>query len=114
MRCGTITGWETLAGYDEGGGVRAEVEEELSNDVEGEESVAVVTQELIVGESDDDEENCEQDETHDLDRFAAESVDGGNADPVSWNGTSAGDDQVTNSGIVVDLVHVVAACVSDG
>lgn len=75
MGGGTITGGEALAGYNEGGGVRAEVEEELSEDVEGEESMPVVGKKLVVSESDDDEEDGKDGEAHDLNWFTAKSVD---------------------------------------
>lgn len=39
VACATVTGWETFAGDDEGGGIRAEVEEELGHDVERKESI---------------------------------------------------------------------------
>lgn len=73
MGCGTVAGWETFSGHNEGGRVGAEVEEELGEDVEGEQGVAG---EMVIGETDDDKEDGEDGETHDLDGFAAEGVDG--------------------------------------
>ncbi len=69
----SIAGGETLARYDEGGRIRTEVEEELSQDVEREESVAGKG---IVCETDNDEEDGEHGETHDLNGFTTEGVDG--------------------------------------
>lgn len=68
---------------------------------------------MAVGESDDDEEDGEDGEAHDLDGLAAEGVDGCDGDPVAGNGTSAGNDQVTDSGAVEDIVHVLTARVSN-
>lgn len=51
---GAVASGETFAGDDEGGGVRAEVEEELGEDVDCEEAMAG---ELVVGEAEDAEED---------------------------------------------------------
>ena len=112
MRGGAIAGGEALAGHDEGGGVGAEVEEELAEHVQRQESVLFLA-ELLVGESDDAEEDGQHDETHELNRLAADSVDCCDCDPVSGDGTGADDDQVTNSSVAEDMVDVGAAGVSD-
>ena len=72
---GTVAGGETFTRHNESGGVGAEVEEELGQDVEGQESMAGVSQEVLVGESDDDEEDGEDGETHELDGLTAEGID---------------------------------------
>lgn len=110
VRGGAVAGREALAGDDEGGGVGAEVEEELAEHVEGEEGAFG---ELVVGEADDAEEDGQDGEAHQLDWLAANGVYGCNCDPVSWNGTGADDDQVTDSGVAENVVHVGAAGVSN-
>ena len=69
--------------------------------------------ELVVGEADDAEENCQDGEAHELDWLAADGVDCGDGDPVAWNCAGADDDQVANGGVVEDLIHVLAARVTD-
>lgn len=63
--------------------------------------------------SNSDEENCEHCEAHELDRLAAEGIDGGHRNPVTRDGTGAYEDDVSNGGSVEDIVHVVTTCVSD-
>ncbi len=113
MRGRTVTSGEDLTGDDEGGAVRSEVEEELGNDVETEETVGG---ELVVGETHGDEEDGQDTETHELDGLAADGVDGGDRDPVAGDGTSEDDDQVTDGGVVQELVGAVgtAGGVTDG
>lgn len=100
---GSVTGRETFTGNDECGRVGTKVEEELSQDVEGKDRVVA---ERVESEADDQEENSADGETHDLDRLAAKRIDRGNGGPVTGNGASAGNDQVTDGGAVEDLVHV--------
>ena len=56
--------------------------------------------ELVIGEADDDEEDGQDDKAHVLDGFATEDVDGGDGDPVAWDGTGADDDDVSDGGVV--------------
>lgn len=105
-----VTCWETLAGHDESGAVGPEVEEELRQDVEREECV---TREVVVCEADDDEEDGQHGEAQELDGLAAEGVDCCDGDPVSGNGSGAGEDQVANCVAVEDLVHVGSTGVSN-
>lgn len=111
MRGGPVPGREALAGHDEGRRVGPEVEEELGDDVESQQATLA---QLVVGKTDDDEDDGEDEETHELDGLAAEGVDGRHGDPVPGDGTGADDDQVTNGGVVKDLVHVVALGVANG
>jgi len=108
---GAVTGWEAFTGDDEGGGVGTEVEEELGEDVEGEESVA---REVVVGESDDDEEYGEHGEAHELNGLAANGIDGCNGDPVTGDSTGENENEISNSVLAVDLVHVGSTSPSDG
>lgn len=108
---GTVASREALSGNDEGGGVGAEVEEELAENVD---SKLAVSTNNIVTETEDAEEDGEKSETHELDRLATDGVDKGNSDPVTGDGTSADDDQVTDSSVVVGLVHIGTTSVTDG
>jgi len=56
VRGGTVTCREAFTGNDESRGVRPEIEEELGEDVEGEQGV---TRELMVSEADDYKEDGE-------------------------------------------------------
>lgn len=109
---GTVAGGEALAGHDEGGSVGAEVEEELGNNVETQQTVVGLEQ-GVVGKADDDEENGEDGETHQLDGLAANGVDGSNGHPVTGNSTSTDQDQVTNSVTTQGLVDVGTASPAD-
>lgn len=124
----TVSGWEYFAGNNEGRGVGAwqnvsnlryscsskalitrqsirltKVEEELSKDINSQQAVG---RDVVVSKTHDDEQNGEDDEATKLDSFAAKGVDGGDRDPVPWHSTSQNNNQVTNSGIVQELVHV--------
>ena len=113
VRGRTVTSGEDFTGDDEGGAVGSEVEEELGNDVETEETVGG---ELVVGETHGNEEDGQHTETHELNGLAADGVDGGDRDPVAGDGTSEDDDQVTDGGVVQELVGGVgtAGGVTDG
>ena len=111
VRGRAVAGGEALAGYDEGGGVRAEVEEELGEDVEGQERVFT---KLVVGEADDAEENGEDCKASKLDGLAANGIDSSNGDPVAGDGTRADDDQITDGRVAEDFVHVTSSSIADG
>lgn len=106
-----VTGWEDFSWHDEGSGVWAEVEEELSQDVKGEEAVGW---ELIICETDDDEESSEHSETHDLDWLASPDIKKRDGRPVTWKSTGTDEDEVANSGLVVGLVDVLSSGETDG
>ena len=80
MARGTIARRETLSGNDEGGGIRAEVEKELCENIKGEKCFS---RKEVIRKSDGDENACKQDESHDLDRFAAQGIDRRDSDPVT-------------------------------
>ncbi len=111
VRGRAVAGREALAGHDEGGGVGAEVEEELAQDVQGKQTMFA---EVVIVESNDNEEDGQDSEASELDRFAADGVDGRHGHPVAGDGTGADDDQVANSGVAEDLIDVVALGVADG
>ena len=97
VRGGAVARGEALAGHDEGGGVGAEVEEELRDDVEGEEALGA---DLVVREADDAEEDGQHREAHVLDGFAPDGVDRRDRDPVARDGACADDDDVADGGVV--------------
>lgn len=82
------------------------VEEELRKNVQRKQRLAV---KLVIREADDAENDCEDAETHELDRLTADGVDSGYSNPVTWNSTSACDYQVSDSLVVEDLVDIAAA-----
>lgn len=82
------------------------VEEELRKNVQRKQRLAV---ELVIREADDAENDCEDAETHELDRLTADGVDSGYSNPVTWNSASACDYQVSDSLVVEDLVDIAAA-----
>ena len=86
------------------------VEEELGEDVASKETVRA---NLVVTETHDAEDDGEQDETHELDGLATDGVDKRNSDPVTGDGTSTDDDDVTNGSAVENLVHVGATAVAN-
>lgn len=100
MRGGPVPRGETLAGDDECSRVGTKVEEELRQDVDGQQSV--LTQ-LVVGESHDDEEHGQDTKAHQLDGLTAQSIDSGHSHPVARDSTSQDNDQVAN-GCVVQVV----------
>jgi hypothetical protein len=71
VAAGTIACREALAGDDEGGGIGAEVEEELGEDETGQETGG---SDLVVAEAHDTEEDGEDDEAHELNRFPPDGV----------------------------------------
>lgn len=93
------------------------VEEELGNDIDGKEAVGA---QLVVGETHNDEENGQDSEATKLNGLTAQSINGSNRNPVSRDGTSEDNDDVTNSSVVQVLVDVadvlgrVANDVQDG
>lgn len=88
------------------------VEEKLGEHVQRQEC-AVVLDQLVVCETDDDEDDREHHEPHQLDRFTADCVHQCHCDPVSRDRAGADDDQITNSGVVEDFVHRVSFRVAD-
>jgi len=108
--CRAVTGREALRGEDERGRVRTTVEEELGEDVEGEESAG---REMVIRKTDDDEDDRKKREAEDLERSAPQGIDHSDGGPVPGNGAGTGEDQIPHGGAVVDLIHVVAAREAD-
>lgn len=111
MRRRSVSSWEALARNNEGGGVRSEVEEELSEYVKCKQSTVA---EVIEGEANYDEEDSEDDETHQLDGLSANGVNQGDSNPVTRNRAGANQDQVTNRGISENMVDIAATSITDG
>ena len=109
--CGrTVTSGEGLTRNNEGGGVGAEVLEEVCEAIEEDESLGSTGAggKLIVGETHDDEGASENDETHHLDRFSSPRVDENEGNPVSGNEASNGKNQVSDGDVhqvVIDLMR---------
>lgn len=111
VRGGSVTGREAFSRNDESSGVRSKVEEELSDNVEGEETTFA---QLVISETDDDEDNGQNSETHKLNGLATDGIDSSNCNPVARDGAGTGDDQVANCSVVKDFVDVVTLGISDG
>jgi hypothetical protein len=79
------------------------IEEELHKNIKRKHSMAG---EMLVGESPDDEENGQANESHQLDRLTSEGVDSGNSHPVTWDGASTDKNAVTSGQIIEDLVNI--------
>lgn len=122
----TVTGGpvacrETLSRYDEGCGTKvlsafvldgtetsvdllgSEVEEELRKNETGEETPLA---DRIVAETHDAEEYCQQNETHELNWLATDSITESHGNPVTWNGTSTDQNNVTSGDVPVVVVHI--------
>ena len=111
VRGGSVTCWETLSRHNEGGGVGSEVEKELGQNVQSQKTMFT---QVVESEADDDEDDGKENEAHELYGFAADGVDGGNRDPVTWDGSSADDDQVADSGIAEDFIHIITLGIANG
>lgn len=74
MRGGPVAGGKALAGHDKRGGVGAEVEEELRDDVQTQQTVVGFLQGLV-GETDYDKDNGQDNEAKQLDGLAPDGVD---------------------------------------
>ena len=75
--------------------------EEVGQAVEEDEGLgsSVTGSEFVVGETHDDESDGENDESHKLDGLASPRVDEEEGNPVPWDETSNGQDQVTNANV---------------
>lgn len=68
---------------------------------------------MVPSKAQGSEEDCQKCESHDLDGFSANGVDEGDSDPVSRNSTSANEDEVTDSSIVVNVVNILTTSVAE-
>ena len=101
VRGRTVTSWEDLTGYDEGGGVGTEVLEEVGQAVEEDKGLASSPgfKKFTIPETHADEKDGEYDEAHKLDRLSSPTVDKDEGDPVSRDETSDGQDHVANADV---------------
>ena len=101
-----VTSGEHFTGYNERGRVGTEVLEEVGQAVEEHEGLGGGSggNELVVAEAHDTEENCEDDEAHELDGLAAPGVDEEEGSPVAGNETGDDDDEVTDGDVPEVLV----------
>ena len=81
-----------------------EVEKELGNHINGKETIG---RNVPVGKAHDNEQNSEDRETHELDSLSAKNINRRHRHPVPWHRTSKHDDDVTDGGVVHELIHVV-------
>lgn len=105
-----VTCREGLTGDDEGGGVGAEVLEEVGQAVEEHERLArgLGGDELVVPEAHAAEQDGEHGEAHELNWLAAPRVDEEERRPVTGNEASGGQDHVTDANVLEVDVHLHA------
>lgn len=106
MRGRAVACRETFAGDNEGYSVRTEVEKELRHNVETQETVVRLLQ-LVIAKANCDEndsKNCKSDE---LNWLATQSINGRNGDPITGNGTSADQNQISDGIAVKYLVDIL-------
>lgn len=102
VACRTVTGGERFSGYDESGGVGAEVLEEVGEAVEEDERLGrrCGGNQLLVAETHAAEEDGKDSEAHQLDRLAAPRVDEEESHPVTGNQAGDGQDHVADADVV--------------
>lgn len=108
---GAVAGWEAFTRDDEGGCVGSEVEEELGDNVAGQKTFF---SNLVVSETHDAENDCQDDEAHQLNWLASDGVGESDSDPVARNCSSADQDHVSNSDVVQVLVSGLATGIANG
>jgi len=99
---GTISGREDLPRNDECGDIGPEILEEVGQAVKEYKCLLLVAIgiELVEAEAHDDENDCEHDESHELDRFSAPRVDEEEGGVVTRDKTSDGQNDVPYTDIV--------------
>jgi hypothetical protein len=93
----SVTSWEDLTRYNECGGVGSEILEKVAKAVKREESPCG---DDMVSEPDNAEKDGENNETHELDGFAANSVNCCDGDPVTGNQTGARENKIADTQVV--------------
>ena len=96
----TISRREDFTRNDESRGVGTEILEEIAETVKSKQSPR---RDFVETETDNTEENSKHGETTDLDRFAANGIDGSNGNPIAGNETGARQNQVANTSIVQSM-----------
>ena len=69
---------------------------------------------MVVGETDDDEDDGQEDEAHQLDWFTTNGIDSGDSDPIAGNGTGTDNDETADSVAIEDFVDIVTFGKPDG
>jgi len=110
MRGRAVSSREAFSWNDEGGCVRTEVEEELCKN---EECKQALFAEWVIREADDDENDCQKDKAHKLNRLAADGIHERDCHPVTGDSTATDDDQITNGGVVQDFIDIVASSIAN-
>lgn len=110
VRGGSVASWEAFSWNNEGGGVGAKVEKELTKNVKREKATLG---DGVESGTDDEEENGENDESHELDGLTTNGIDSSDGDPVSGDGTSTDEDDVSDSVVAEGLVDVWMLRVTD-
>lgn len=117
-RCGgdtvrgrAVSSGEAFSWNNESGGVRAEVEEELGQDVKRQQTIFT---EMAVSEADDDENDRQKSKSHELNWFPTNGIDCGDGDPVTWDSTCANNDQIADSGIAENVIHGSTLRITNG
>lgn len=100
----------TFSWNDEGGRIGAEVEEELSDDVAGEQAIFA---DRMIAEAHDAEQNGQDDEAAHLDWLATNSIHSGCGDPVTRYCACTDEDEIADGDVVEDAVNTVAFGISD-
>ena len=88
------------------------IEEELTQHIQRKQGPFAQVREV---KPDDREEDGQDEESSDLNGLAAEKIDSCDCTPVAWNGSGADQDEVANSRIIEQPVHIflpsIANCV---
>lgn len=81
------------------------LEEELHENIDSEMSGGF---KILVIEAPNNEQDCQDDETSELNGFASNGINGSNCHPVSRNSSGTDQDTVTSSQVVKDSVDGIA------
>lgn len=84
MRSRAISRGEAFTRDNESSSIRTEVLEKVAETIEGEQALGI---DLVETESNDTEKDREHSKTADLNRFAADGIDGCNRNPVARDKT---------------------------
>lgn len=105
---GSVTSREDFAGNDEGGGVRAEVLEEVGHAVEEHEGLLAARSRLhlVVTEAHGAKDDSKKGEAHELDGLTAPRVDEEKRGVVAWDETTDGEDKVPDGNVVQSSLDV--------
>lgn len=109
---GAIPGWEALSGHNERSCVWSEVEEELSYDIETQQTIVSVLQ-IIITKANCNEKDCQNPEAYQLDRLASQCIDGRNGHPVARNCTGTDQNKISHGVAIEHFVDVMSTSPSN-